>query len=268
MSSDSSSENLQACRLCHSIVYQFLNSSFDETLSQMDVDKNDTIPSYYTPELHKETQTMVRNTLKIYEDVLNDYSMEELSISYNGGKDCLVMLVIYLAAIYEKTREGSLINSVYINNEEAFEEQDKFLDNTVKYYGLDFIPIRSEMKEGFERYLEMKSQIKAIIVGIRRIDPYGEKLNISQRTDNGWPDFVRIHPVLEWKTSEVWYFLKATRTEYCELYDKGYTSLGGRNSTIQNPLLKQKDGKYLAAYMLDDDRNERLSRVKRREEKL
>ncbi|VEU22297.1 DEKNAAC103544 [Brettanomyces naardenensis] len=263
----------RVCHQCHNSVYQFLNSSFDDTFIRLDYlskkVSNQPVPDFYTPSLHRETQSQVRNTLKIYEEILDTYSLDELSISYNGGKDCLVMLIIYLAAIHEhfQSKQAIEVNSVYINNEETFPEQDQFLEKTVKSYGLDFTPIKSDMRAGFENYLELKPDIKAIIVGIRRIDPYGAKLHVSQRTDHGWPDFVRLNPVLEWTTCEIWYFLKATATEYCSLYDKGFTSLGGRNTTIRNPLLKEKDGVYLPAYMLHDDNNERLSRVSDTEKK-
>lgn len=60
------------------------------------------------------------------------------------------------------------------------------------------------MKQAFERYLEMKSQTKAVFVGTRRTDPHGEKLTFFDRTDHGWPDFVRVHPVVDWHYQEVW----------------------------------------------------------------
>lgn len=258
---------LDACRQCHEQVYEFLNSSFEDALKQMELRStfDEPMPTYYTAGLHAETQAQVRNTMRIYRDALKDFGLGSLSISYNGGKDCLVMLVIYLAAIYDHyLKDGekiSEINSVYINNEETFREQDVFLKESVATYGLDFVPLRSNMKQGFEEYLAKKSEIEAIIVGIRRIDPYGAHMKIRQHTDNGWPDFVRLSPVLEWNTSEIWYFLRVTGTNYCSLYNRGYTSLGGVNSTIPNPLLKREDGSYLPAYMLQHDNGERLGRV-------
>lgn len=56
--------------------------------------------------------------------------------------------------------------------------------------------------------------------------------------------------------------------EYCELYDMGYTSLGGTTDTNPNPALVLVDGegegkgrrRYRPAYELMEDDEERLGR--------
>jgi FAD synthetase len=58
-------------------------------------------------------------------------------------------------------------------------------------------------------------------------------------------------------------FLRHLKIPYCELYDLGYTSLGGTNDTHPNPALKVEDGgktKYRPAYELTEDEEERLGR--------
>lgn len=52
---------------------------------------------------------------------------------------------------------------------------------------------------------------------------------------------------------------------YCELYDQGYTSLGGTTDTFRNPVLKETEGggeggRFRPAYELVDDGEERLGR--------
>jgi 3'-phosphoadenosine 5'-phosphosulfate sulfotransferase (PAPS reductase)/FAD synthetase len=50
---------------------------------------------------------------------------------------------------------------------------------------------------------------------------------------------------------------------YCQLYDQGYTSLGGTTDTFPNPALKgSKDEKFRPAYELVEDKSERLGREK------
>ncbi|KAL8408441.1 hypothetical protein RB594_007037 [Gaeumannomyces avenae] len=44
-------------------------------------------------------QGQVRTSLGVIDKALEDYRPEELSISYNGGKDCLVMLILILACL-------------------------------------------------------------------------------------------------------------------------------------------------------------------------
>lgn len=55
-------------------------------------------------------------------------------------------------------------------------------------------------------------------------------------------------------------FIRHLGVEYCELYDKGYTSLGGTTDTNPNPALAAAASAYRPAYELMDDDEERLGR--------
>lgn len=51
-------------------------------------------------------------------------------------------------------------------------------------------------------------------------------------TDKGWPQFMRVHPILDWTYGEIWDFLREDslglgggQQEWCELYDAGCVSL-------------------------------------------
>lgn len=202
--------------------------------------------------------------------------LEEIAISYNGGKDCLVMLIILLATIHKHFSSSELANpslnllpldykldSIYINSETPFPTLASFIESSTQKYGLHPIIIQSSLKEGFEKYLnEINTNIKSIIVGIRHSDPYGETLDYEQETDHNWPKFLRIHPILHWNYVDVWDFLVACDLDYCEMYDLGYTSLGGIKNTTPNPYLRVDGAQYLPAYMLKEnaDERERLGR--------
>ena len=51
-----------------------------------------------------------------------------------------------------------------------------------------------------------RRDVRAIFVGTRRTDPHGERLTHFDRTDvdRGWPDFMRVHPVIDWHYVEIW----------------------------------------------------------------
>ena len=56
-------------------------------------------------------------------------------------------------------------------------------------------------------------------------------------------------------------FIRHLKLDYCSLYDKGYTSLGGTTDTHPNPSLKTDvEGDFKPAYMLYEDKAERLGR--------
>ena len=61
----------------------------------------------------------------------------------------------------------------------------------------------------------------------------------------------------------MWAFLRRMDVEYCELYDRGFTSLGGTNDTVPNPRLRVEgaESKYRPAWMLEDEGEERAGRI-------
>lgn len=187
------------------------------------------------------------------------------------------MLILLMAAIHKKFSSESISNpkynllpkdykldSIYINSEVPFPEVSEFITLSTKHYHLNPITIKSSLKEGFEHYLNKINQsTRVIVVGIRYADPYGSQLKYEQETDHNWPKFIRIHPILHWHYVDIWDFLIACDLPYCSLYDEGYTSLGGIDTTEPNLFLRVGDS-YLPAYMLEEyaDERERAGRKK------
>lgn len=48
-----------------------------------------------------------------------------------------------------------------------------------------------------------------------------EKLTHFDKTDEGWPDFMRVQPVIDWSYKSIWEFLLKLSVPYCTLYDQG-----------------------------------------------
>ncbi|KAK6455544.1 uncharacterized protein RJT20DRAFT_48026 [Scheffersomyces xylosifermentans] len=248
---------------------------------------NDTLPWGPVPQRRKgyhyddKAREIVKEKVLLSMQKLNsaieNHGIEEIAISYNGGKDCLVMLIILLATIHEKFSTHSKdspyhslpsdykLDSIYINSEIPFPELSEFIETSTAYYHLNPIIIKASLKEGFQYYLnEINRTVRSIVVGIRHDDPYGSTLKYEVPTDHDWPKFLRIHPILHWNYVDIWDFLVGCNLDYCEMYNRGYTSLGGIKNTLPNPFLKQDNGDYLPAYMLTEnaDEKERLGRNK------
>ena len=87
-------------------------------------------------------------------------------------------------------------------------------------------------------------------------------------TDPGWPQVMRAHPILNWSYADVWRYLSGGPGRgYCQLYDDGYTSIGGTQDTRRNESLalgKDGEGGYLPARRLEDESLERNGRVSKK----
>ncbi|KAE8442558.1 hypothetical protein EG329_003045 [Mollisiaceae sp. DMI_Dod_QoI] len=221
--------------------------------------------------LLKAVQEQTRVALEVIGTALERYSLDEISLSYNGGKDCLVLLILLLCALtkYNKKPLPKALHTVYIISKHPFAEVGAFVDESVTTYKLDLVRYAMPMKEAFKKYLADHKKIKAILVGTRRTDPHGENLTHFDETDSGWPAFMRVHPVIDWHYVEIWAFIRHFEIPYCPLYDQGYTSLGGTTDTHPNPALKAEDENtnkgnrhqtFRPAYELVEDNAERLGR--------
>jgi len=217
----------------------------------------------------RRVQEQTRTSLGVIKEALERYSLDEISLSYNGGKDCLVLLLLFLAALHTHFPNDPLpsrLRSVYIVSQHPFPEVDHFVHECVEAYFLDLSRYAKPMKAAFEEYLQDQPNVKAIFVGTRRTDPHGAELSHFDQTDGGWPDFMRIHPVIDWHYVEIWAFIRHLNIPYCSLYDQGYTSLGGTTDTHPNPHLRLESsgdtekGRYRPAYELIGDEEERLGR--------
>lgn len=138
----------------------------------------------------------------------------EISISYNGGKDCLVLLILILAccppspsrATDNSTRShsNSPLQAIYIAPEDPFTEVEEFVTRTTAEYHLDLLRYSLPMRASLEAYLQDRKDVKAIFMGTRRTDPFCENLQHFSPTDHGWPQFMRVNPMIDWCYADIW----------------------------------------------------------------
>ncbi|EED18620.1 FAD synthetase, putative [Talaromyces stipitatus ATCC 10500] len=217
-------------------------------------------------ELLQNLQKQIRISIEVIEESFRRYRPEELSLSYNGGKDCLVLLVLILVCLPSSTSTFSKfperLQSIFIIPYDSFPEVEEFVATSTREYFLDLTRYVLPMRPALELYLKERPNIKAIWIGTRRVDPNGGQLTHFDYTDKGWPQFMRIHPVIDWHYAEIWAFIRHLGLDYCPLYDRGFTSLGGVSDTQPNPALAVANDptQFRPAYELKEDNEERLGR--------
>eukprot|EP01017_Pseudomicrothorax_dubius_P041694 TRINITY_DN6697_c0_g1_i3.p1 TRINITY_DN6697_c0_g1~~TRINITY_DN6697_c0_g1_i3.p1 ORF type:complete len:176 (-),score=33.34 TRINITY_DN6697_c0_g1_i3:24-494(-) len=135
-----------------------------------------------------------------------------------------------------------------IRDRNSFREMMQYLDKMVMKYQISLEVFERDFKKSLEKLVSEKD-LKFIIMGTRRTDPFSSHLKVLAPSDEGWPSFTRILPILDWDYAEVWSFIRTLGIEYCALYDMGFTYIGNQENSSPNPKLFRKDtGDYLPAY--------------------
>lgn len=232
---------------CYNIVQSYLSIDAESAVAT-------------TGDVIKQTQESIQLSRRyLLQDIFTrwDPFNGEISFSYNGGKDCQVLLIIYLGCLWEfflMSIQGSQYDlqfhmfplqqlpTVYIDQEDTFLTAQDFLQRSVERYHLSLYESAKDkqvdMPSAFKSFLSVHPETQAIIIGIRHTDPFGETLQPIQKTDPSWPQFYRLQPLLHWNLSQIWSFLLYSGEEVCGLYEMGFTSLGSVNNTLRNPYLR------------------------------
>jgi len=209
-------------------------------------------------------KTNLKTALDVIKECFQRYTPEEVSVCYNGGKDCIVMLHLVHAYLKELHPDKQL-KSLYIQEDKTFPEVDDFIIESVRSYKLINRTMNNSMKESLRIFLDENPEMKAMALGVRNGDPGASSQNHFSPTDGDWPKLMRVNPIIQWRYQDVWTFLRGLSIPYPSLYDNGYTSLGNPDNTKPNPALRLNDeeDKYNPAYMLEDGSLERMGRSKK-----
>jgi len=208
---------------------------------------------------NKDLLQKLNHSLEVIERALASYKTEEISLSFNGGKDCCVLLHL-LFIVMSRQKTFSRLKVLYFSHPNSFSEVNKFVAQCVEIYGLNLTTLPPLSIPVLQQQVDLLS-MKAIFMGTRSTDPRSAALKDFAPTDPTWPQIMRVNPILHWNYDDVWNFILAMKVPYCELYDRGYTSIGADTDTLPNPELKLKDGSFSPAYRLVDGTKERAGRL-------
>nr|AGU68099.1 FAD synthetase [Angomonas desouzai] len=208
----------------------------------------------------------VESSTALIKDIFEKNDPKEIGISFNAGKDSVVVMELILQTVgLETLRECRTF--FFLEKDPEFEELTAFRKEYVRQrlggVTLLEIPAQDGLCAGLWRVSE-RYGIKVVFMGTRRDDPSGRyQAGAVAATTQGWPLMTRVCPLFEWSYLQVWRYIRDRQIPFCSLYEKGYTSLGSPADTKPNADLLHMDGTYKQAWTLVDGSSERNGREKK-----
>uniref|UniRef100_A0A0R3PHV1 FAD synthase n=1 Tax=Angiostrongylus costaricensis TaxID=334426 RepID=A0A0R3PHV1_ANGCS len=218
------------------------------------IDTSTKFSKYREQELIKNPAYVLRlgEALQVLRRTVERYPLDQIALSFNGGKDCTVLLHLFRLVVDEMFGPEVEIQGFHIVCDDHFPETTQFIIDAARNYNMVMSEYPGPLKAGLKLMKKEQPNVVAVLLGSRASDPRGNRMRLVlffylshiEWTDEDWPKILRVCPVLLWSYHDVWSLLRGLCVPYCSLYDMGYTSLGGRTTTVKNPLLKivEKDG--------------------------
>jgi hypothetical protein len=122
---------------------------------------------------HPVLSLRIHSVFDVFRQCFERWRPSELSLSFNGGKDCTVLLHLLFA--FARTHPGacadvSAVRIVFFDTETGFPEVEEFMRAMQSLYGftLECLP---GLKTGMASLVSQG--VQAVVLGTRRTDPHG-----------------------------------------------------------------------------------------------
>ncbi|PIO63165.1 phosphoadenosine phosphosulfate reductase family protein [Teladorsagia circumcincta] len=98
----------------------------------------------------------------------------QISLSFNGGKDCTVLLHLFRLAVDKKFGPNVEIQGFHIMVEDQFPEATQFIIDAARNYNIVVTEYPGPLKSGLEALKKEQPNVVAVLMGSRGTDPHGK----------------------------------------------------------------------------------------------
>lgn len=117
--------------------------------------------------------------LQVVSKALDDYDLQHIFLSFNGGKDCTVLLHLVHNLIQKRPNsQQSALRCIYLQPAEPFPEVESFVDDCARrYFPILIKPGLGTKQDALFGICSEFPDLKACLMGCRRTDPYCQELS-------------------------------------------------------------------------------------------
>lgn len=184
-----------------------------------------------------------KESRKLLKEAIEKFGMEKVAVAWSGGKDSTTVLHL-IRQEFKKV----IIPVVFIDTSVKFKEIYSFRDKIAKEWNLNLIIVRNEKALKTIKIAQNKEECcyllktiplreaitshgwQALITAVRWDEQEARK-NETYFSPRENPPHTRIHPILHFRELDIWAYIRKYNIPYCELYHKGYRSLGCKPCT-------------------------------------
>lgn len=188
----------------------------------------------------------IAGTEALMQTLVENVDPERVRVAWTGGKDSTVVLFIW-KAVLDNVGKGP-VHAINLDTGCKFSEVMAFRDFLTAEWDVDLYIARPKISlEGYplaEDSLSCCRELKVeplkdaivetgathVLSGIR-FDEHPDRAGRRSEEQRNDPPHYMINPILEWTETDIWAFHDRFNLPHCELYDKGYRSLGCKPCT-------------------------------------
>ena len=179
-----------------------------------------------------------KESRKLLKEAIEKFGMEKVAVAWSGGKDSTTVL-----HLIKQEFKKVIIPVVFIDTSVKFKEIYSFRDKIAKEWNLNLIIVKNEEALKTIKIAQNKEECcyllktiplreaitshgwEALITAVRWDEQEARK-NETYFSRRETPPHTRIHPILHFRELDIWAYIRKYNIPYCELYHKGYRSLG------------------------------------------
>ena len=179
-----------------------------------------------------------KESRKLLKEAIEKFGMEKVAVAWSGGKDSTTVL-----HLIKQEFKKVIIPVVFIDTSVKFKEIYSFRDKIAKEWNLNLIIVKNEEALKTIKIAQNKEECcyllktiplreaitshgwQALITAVRWDEQEARK-NETYFSRRETPPHTRVHPILHFRELDIWAYIREYNIPYCELYHKGYRSLG------------------------------------------